>query len=391
VNAKARPGRFDGEPAGEKPDERLLRTFLELVRIDSPSGQEADVAAYVIEQLRALGLRAYVDDSAYEADSTSGNVIAEMKGTCTGPTIVLCAHLDTVEPGRGIEPVVADGVVRSGGRTILGADDKAGVAAILETVRRIKDSASPHPCVRVLLTVGEERGLKGAKALKQKDASGDLCLVLDADGAPGGIVTSAPTHWTFSATFHGRASHAGVEPEKGLSAVAMASQAISAMRLGRLDDETTANIGQVNGGGATNVVPSSCYVTGECRSLDAAKVEAVRAEMDDAMRSAASDMGGSVTIAWTKEYDGFRFADDDPMLALVEGAAWELGLGVRKFRTGGGSDGNVLTEKGLPSLVLSSGMRNVHGTDEEVAVHDLESLVRLLLAVIARGAGGDTA
>ena len=373
------------QPAGaEDPDQRLLRIFLELVRIDSPSGCESEIASYVVEQLRSIGVRTYIDDSAYEADSDTGNVIGELKATAPGMTLVLCAHLDTVEPGRGVEPVVKDGIVSSSDKTILGADDKAGVAAIIEALRRLEETGAPHGCVRVLLTVGEERGLKGAKALKPKDAAGDLCLVLDADGRPGGIVTCAPTHYTFSATFHGRAAHAGVEPEKGISAVQMASRAIASMQLGRIDEDTTANIGQLSGGGATNVVASSCHITGECRSLDPVRVEAVRQDMDDAMRAAAAGLGGKVTIAWTKEYDGFQFSDSDPALLMVEEAVRALGLHVRKFRTGGGSDGNVLAAKGLPSLVLSSGMTNVHGTDETLAVHDLHSLVSLLLAVIAR-------
>lgn len=379
-----------GEPAKKRaprkvdPDERLLTTFLELVRIDSPSGEEADVAHYLTHALRDIGMKVKVDDAAYEADSNTGNVIAEMPGTCKGRTVVFSAHMDTVEPGRGIDPVVEAGVIRSAGNTILGADDKGGVAAIVEALRRLAESGKPHPCVRALFTVGEERGLQGAKALKPKDAAGDLCLVLDADGGPGGIVTQAPTHYVFSATFHGHSSHAGVEPEKGRSAIQMAAHAISSMRLGRLDHETTANIGRVAGGTATNVIASSCHVTGECRSLDAAKVEAVRQQMDAALKSAASSFGGTVTVLWTKEYDGFRFAEDHPLVKLVEDAARDVGLNPHTFATGGGSDGNVLSAKGLPSLVLSSGMTNVHGTSETMTVRDLQSMTRLLLAVVER-------
>lgn len=365
---------------------RVLDTFLELVRIDSPSGEEGAIAAHVIQRLRAMGLRAWADETARESDSESGNVIAELRGTVPGRTLVLCGHLDTVEPGRGVVPVVSDGVVRSQGRTILGADDKAGVAAILEAIEILQETQRSHADVRVLLTVGEERGLQGAKALQVEDATGDVCLVLDADGEPGGIVTAAPTHYTFSATFTGRAAHAGVEPEKGASAIAMAGHAIDAMELGRLDEDTTANIGLVHGGGATNVVASECRITGECRSLDPVRVETVRERMDADMRSAAEALGGSVTIAWTKEYDGFRFADDDPMLVMVEDAIRDAGLEPRRFRTGGGSDGNVLTSKGLPSFVLSSGMRDVHGTDEWVAVADLDTMVRMLLSAIDRAA-----
>jgi tripeptide aminopeptidase len=347
-------------------DARLLETFFALVRIDSPAGSEAELAAHLEQRLTRLGCSVRFDDAESRTDSECGNLIAELAGTVAGRTIVLSAHMDTVMPGRGVVPVVEDGVVHSAGETILGADDKAGIAAILECVERVVEG---------------EVGLQGAKALDPADLEGDVCLVLDADGAPGAIVVAAPTHYTFKATFTGQAAHAGVEPEKGRSAVVMASHAVTAMRIGRLDAETTSNIGTIQGGVATNVVAASCVLTGECRSLDPAKAEAVRAEMDAALCSAASISGGAV---WTKEYDGFRFAEDDPLLVLVEGACRDAGLEPRRFDTGGGSDGNVFTAKGLPSLVLASGMRNVHGTSESISVADLGAMVRLLLAVIRR-------
>jgi tripeptide aminopeptidase len=298
--------------------------------------------------------------------------------------VVLSSHMDTVEPGRGIVPVVDGGTVTSRGETILGADAKAGLAAIIECVRLLGERGVPHPTVRVLVTVGEEMGLQGAKALSVVDCEGDMCLVLDADGAPGGIVIAAPTHFTFKASFAGRSAHAGVEPEKGASAVEAACRAVAAMRLGRLDDETTANIGAIKGGGATNVVAASCDLTGECRSLDAASAEAARTEMDAVLRAAADQVGAAVTVSWTKEYEGFRFADDHPLVVTVEAACEVAGVVPFRFRTGGGSDANVLSSKGLPSLVLSSGMRDVHSTKESIVVADLEALVRILLAVIEK-------
>jgi tripeptide aminopeptidase len=377
-----------GAADAEARDARLLATFLDLVRIDSPAGSEAAFAEHLASRLAALGCTVHMDDAESRTDSPCGNLIAELPGTVSGLRLVLSAHMDTVMPGRGIVPVVEDGVVRSQGETILGADDKAGIAAILECLQRIAEDALPHPALRVILTVGEEVGLMGAKALDPSDIVGDLCLVLDADGTPGGIVTSAPTHYTFKATFTGHAAHAGVEPEKGRSAVVMACRAVSSMRIGRLDAETTANIGTIQGGVATNVVAASCSLTGECRSRDPEKAEAAREEMEAAMQSAASVGGGAVTTLWTKEYDGFGFAEDDPLLALVEAACRDAGLAPRLFATGGGSDGNVLTAKGLPSLVLSTGMTSVHGTSESIRVDDLSALARLLLAVVARSAAG---
>jgi tripeptide aminopeptidase len=363
---------------------RVLETFLEAVGIDSPSGEEAEFARWCERRLQAVGCSVRFDDSASRSGSDSGNLIAELPGTADGATVVLSAHLDTVMPGRGIRPVVEDGVVRSSGDTILAADDKAGVAALLEALARVAETGMVTAPVRVLLTTGEEMGLQGAKAISPADCRGDLCLVLDAHGAVGGIVGASPTQYTFRAEFTGVPAHAGVEPEKGLSAIVMAANAISRMRLGRIDDATTANVGEIGGGTATNVVAASCVMRGECRSLDPQAAEAVRREMDEAMRGAASASGGSVRTEWTKEYEGFRFAPDDPRVALVADACGDAGLSPQVFSTGGGSDANVLSAKGLPSIVLSCGMTDVHSTAESIAVTDLESLAGLLIAVLAR-------
>lgn len=365
---------------------RLLDTFLEAVRIDSPSGEEAEFAAWCAARLRALGCEVRFDSSAAVTGSDTGNLIAELAGNAAGTTLVFSAHLDTVEPGRGIRPVVEDGVVRSQGDTILASDDKAGVAVILETLQVICEGGRPHAPVRVLFTTREEMGLLGAKALSPADCEGDLALVLDAHGGVGGIVTAAPTHHTFRAVFHGLAAHAGVEPEKGRSALRMAAVAVSRMPLGRLDAETTANVGEMRGGRATNVVADECLVTGECRSLDPARAEEVRIEMDRVMREAAAEMGGSVDPVWTKEYDGFRFDESDPVLALVEAAVRDAGFEPSRYPTGGGSDGNVLSGKGLKTLVMACGMSEVHGTSEHIAVADMAGLTRVLLALVERAA-----
>jgi len=363
---------------------RVLDTFLEAVRIDSPSGEEAAFARWCADRLREAGCSVRFDGTGPLSGSDSGNLIAEFPGDAEGVVVVLCAHLDTVMPGRGIRPVVADGIVRSSGDTILASDDKAGVAAIIETIRRVGESGAITAPVRVLLTTGEEIGLQGAKSISPDDCAGDVCLVLDAHGAVGGIVGAAPTQYTFRAEFAGVPAHAGVEPEKGRSAVVMAAKAICAMRLGRLDAVTTANVGEIHGGTATNVVSASCVIRGECRSLDRQAADSVRLEMDAAMRAAAFEGGGTVAVDWNLEYEGFRFPSDDPSVELVAGAVRSIGLTPSVFDTGGGSDANVLTAKGLPSIVLACGMTDVHGTGESIAVADLVSLVDLLVAVLTR-------
>ncbi len=366
--------------------ERLLAAFLDLVRIDSPSGREAALARHCIGELTALGFTARTDATAALTGSDTGNVIADLPGAAPGaPTILLSAHLDCVQPCEGVVPEVRDGSVFSRGETVLGADDKAGIAAIVEGVRRVIEDGAPRGNLRVVLTVGEEVGLKGAKVLDPAVAGDvDLCLVLDADGDPGGIVVGAPTHDTFVATFHGLAAHAGVAPEQGRSALVMAARAIAAMPSGRLDDRTTANVGSIEGGSATNVVPARVTLTGECRSLDPARVDEVSSAMEQAMREAARAGGGTVDVRWTREYHAFSTDPEGPELALVSAACADVGLEPRLRTSGGGSDGNVFAAAGAPTLVLSCGMRALHSTDEHISVVDLESLAALVRAVIVR-------
>jgi tripeptide aminopeptidase len=369
--------------------ERVLATFLDLVRIDSPTGSEGGVAAYCAEKLRHLGFSVRFDDSAAETGSDTGNLIAELGGSHAGaPVLALSGHMDCVEPCRGVKPRIVDGIIVSAGDTVLGGDDKAGLAAALECFERIIESGEPRPALKALFTVQEEVGLHGAKALDAHDAACDLCLVLDAEGAPGAIVTGAPTHYTFAATFLGKASHAGVAPEQGVSAIAMAADAISKMRLGRLDEATTANVGSVKGGAATNVITAKVDITGECRSLDCDTVEAVKAEMEAAMCGAAKAAGGSVETIWKREYDGFLYPEDDSLVQLVSAAVADTGRAASTYHTGGGSDANVLAGKGVPVLALACGMQGVHGTHEQLAVADLDATAEICVAVARRMVAG---
>ena len=365
--------------------ERLLATFLDLVRIDSPSGREAAMAARCSELLEGIGFSVRTDASAALTGSNTGNLIADLPGTRSGaPTLLFSAHLDCVQPCEGVEPILEDGMVVSAGDTVLGADDKAGIAAIVEGVLRSVESGSPRGDIRVVLTVAEEMGLRGAKALDHAEIGADLCLVLDADGDPGGIVIGAPAHDTFVATFHGLGAHAGVAPEQGRSALLMAARAVAAMPSGRLDDRTTANVGTIEGGTATNVVPARVSITGECRSLDSARVDEVASQMESVMRDAASSGGGRVDVQWTREYESFGMAADAPELDIVREACADTGLEPRSLTTGGGSDGNIFAAAGIPTLVLSCGMQGLHSVDERIAVADLEALTSLVTAIIAR-------
>ena len=338
------------------------------------------------DELRRLGFEVSFDDSAERVGSDTGNLVAHLPGTRTGH-MVFSAHMDTVQPCAGIEPVVVDGVVRSAGDTILSADDKAGVAAIFEGVRSAVESGSPRPDVTVLLTTCEEQHLRGSRALADGLLpAGAPCYVLDADGAPGTIITGAPCHWSLNATFSGRAAHAGVCPEEGVSAIAMAAAAVSSMPLGRLDEATTANVGFIEGGGATNVVPDTCALAGECRSLYAERAEAQKEAMTEALEAAAARFGGAVSIEWTKSYDAVLFDEEDELVQAIVRASRAAGLEPRFHRSGGGSDANVLAARGVRPVTLGVGMAAFHSVDEHIAVDDLEGAARLVEALIAEGA-----
>ena len=368
-------------------DERLLSTFLDLVRIDSPTTFEAACAAFLARRLEQLGFSVRFDDSAPQTGSNTGNLIAELAGTGPG-VLAFSAHMDCVEPCRGVEPIVAGDTVSSTGETVLGADDKAGLATAIEACTRLVESGEPYPTLKVLFTVQEEVGLVGAKHLSAEDAACDLCLVLDAEGAPGAIVIAAPTHYTFAASFIGRASHAGVAPERGVSAVLMAADAVQGMRLGRLDEATTANVGTIRGGTATNVIPALVEMTGECRSIDRPTVEALRVEMEDVMRAAAEAAGGSVDVTWKLEYEGFRYAENDALVATVSAGVRDAGFEPSTYATGGGSDANVLAGMGVPVLALACGMSGVHSTREQLAISDLQAITAICVAVGRRLATG---
>lgn len=367
---------------------RVVETFLDLVRIDSPSYEEAACARFCEEELVKAGCTVRFDDSAETTGSNIGNLIAELPGT-SDAVLVLSAHMDTVEPGRGIEPVIFEDVIVSATDTVLGADDKAGIAAAIECVRRLAESDEARPNVRCVFTVQEEIGLRGAKALVEDDVRGDICLVLDADGEPGGIVIGAPTHYTFTAEFLGRAAHAGVAPEKGISAIVMAADAITSIPIGRLDEQTTANIGSISGGSATNVIAAAVTLTGECRSRDRERVELVRSQMDTAMREAAAKHGGSVEITWNLEYEGFALSEDDTVVRAVSAGVADAGLAPSVFATGGGSDANIIAALGVPTVALACGMQGVHSTSEQIKVSSLEALTDICVAVARRLAEGE--
>jgi tripeptide aminopeptidase len=362
-------------------EQRLLETFFELVRIDSESKHEKQVAHYCKAALEGAGCSVTIDDSAPHTGSDTGNLIAELKGDLPGK-LYFSAHIDTVTPGRGIEPSVdEDGIIRPKGATILGGDDKAGVAAILELIKTLAEEKKPHPTIGVLFTTCEELNLLGALALDSVDFNGEPCFVLDANGAPGKVIIAAPYHTQFTASFFGRAAHAGVEPQKGVSAIEMAARAISAMKLGRLSERSTANVGTIHGGNADNIVPDSCSLTGEFRAFSQAELDEVQAQLQQAIDSAVINTEGSVEVEWHPQFPGYEIAKDDPVVQTVLAVAQKLKLDATTEYSGGCSDANIFAHRGSHAIVLGTGMTNVHSLDEQLSVRDLTDLARLCIEI----------
>jgi len=365
--------------------DELRDLFVRLAGIRSPSREERDLADVVTRFLRDVGLEVKEDDSAAVTGCACGNLIVRLPGRGEGTPLALCAHLDTVPLDRAPTVVVDDGVVRSDGQTILGADDKAAVAALLMVVRDLAREA-PAADLEVVFTAGEEIGLQGAKALAPDALSAAALFVLDSEGAPGTVITNAPTLKAVNAEFRGIAAHAGIEPESGRSAVLAAARAVTGMQLGRLDHETTANVGIIQGGSAVNVVPGHCLVRGEVRSRDEAKLAAQLEQVLEAVALAAAETGVDVDVDVHEDYRGYRHAPDALPLRIAAAAMAEMGLEERLIGGGGGSDSNVFNARGLPAVTLGVGFEHVHSPREQITLAYLEQMYHLAHALV-RAAG----
>lgn len=358
--------------------DRLVDTFLDLVHIDSPSGHEEEIGKHLAARLQSLGLEVEID--------ASGNLIGRLADG-TGDGLLLSAHMDTVGSDTGMTPVIRDGVIHSDGTTILGADDKSGLAAILETLAVLQEKALPHPPLEVVISVGEEQGLYGARHLDTGKLTSKYGLVMDAGGPTGHIVVSAPSQDSMIFTVRGVSAHAGSEPEKGINAIRVAAEAIAAIPLGRIDAETTSNVGIIEGGSARNIVPDRVRVVGEARSRDSEKLQQVTEAMVGAFEMAAARHGTSVDVEVTRAYHTYRVPASSPILQTVTAVARDLGHEVMYRESGGGTDGNIFNAAGIPTIVLSTGMAEVHTTNEHIAIADLVAGTELLLASVQRLAG----
>ena len=351
--------------------DRIVQAFLELVAIDSPSGAEDEIAAELERRLRALGLDASQD--------AHGNVLGSLPGE--GESLLLSAHMDTVEPGRGIKPQWdGDDILRSDGTTILGADNKGGCAIILEVIQSLLEDGGSHRGIEVAISRGEEVGLVGAINMDYSRLTARVALVIDSGGPPTSIQGQAPFHYTYDIEVHGRAAHAGVEPEKGVPAIAIAAEIVTGLPQGRLDSETTGNVGRIAGGLVRNAVPDYTLVQGELRSMVEEKAETLLARVKrriDEARDAhpdariESEFGG---------YEGYTLEDSDPAVKLLYPVLTSMGFTPDPHPVGGGTDGNIFRQHGIASVVIGRGGYNQHTKDEYLVISEMLDCARVVEA-----------
>ena len=376
--------------ASEAERRQLNELFAELCAIPSPFGHERAMADRVTAELRSMGLTVLEDDCGPEVDASAGNLLARIPGR-SERSVLLCAHLDTVPHGDApIDPVVVDDGWENRHEAILGADNKAAVAVMLQAAKRASVEGAPVG-IELLFTVSEENALAGAKAFDLSLLRSEFGYVYDHATPIGEIITASPTYYRLEAEFHGRAAHAGIRPEDGRSAILAASKAITAMPLGRLDDQTTSNVGGIEGGAAgTNIVPERCRLLAEARSLDDTRAEAVISEMVDRCYDAANEPICECDLDITVErlFQGYRHDAHAPQIVAAEAALRACGYTPRHVSTGGGSDANAFEAAGFPCTNLANGTERNHETTERVSVAALESMLDVTYALLDElGAG----
>lgn len=365
--------------------ERLVSSFMEMVKISSPSGKEEKFADYLRERLSAMGLEVVVDrEAAAAAGVKTGNLLARLPATKPGiPGLFFAAHMDTVTPGEGIKPMLKDGVICSAGDTILGADDKSGIAALLEALQDLGEEKIPHGELELLFTFGEEVGLLGSRYLTEGLVHARQGFVLDSGGAPGTLINQGPAQDNVEAVICGKAAHAGVNPEDGTCAIQVAARAIDRMKLLRIDRDTTANIGLITGGTATNIVCDKVELKGEARSLVMEKLEKQSAHMRSALEEACAEFDARLELKITRMYPSFKVEETAPVVLLAKAAAAKAGLDLHIVSSGGGSDANYFNARGLTAVNLGTGMTRVHTTQEFIKPEDLVKTAAFVSALMS--------
>lgn len=362
---------------------RVIETFMQLVKIDSETGNERAICDELKNRLTELGLDVVEDNSAGHTGHGAGNLVANIRGSHReSPPVFFTAHMDTVSPGQSIQPSVVDGKIVSDGTTILGSDDKAGIAAMLEAIYVLREQhATPGPA-QFVITSGEESSLAGSRAFQGDLLKAEYGFALDSNGPVGDIIVAAPTQARLNAVITGKSAHAGVNPEDGVSAIQVASQAITRMSLGRIDRDTTANIGRFAGGHATNVVCDRVEVSAEARSLQKDKMEKQVNRMVLAFETAAQENATTVDVETEVMYPSYRFTEQDAVVRHAMKAMEAIGRKSRLLTSGGGSDANIFSGMGVPTINLGIGYEQIHTTKESIPVRELIKTAELVLALI---------
>lgn len=355
---------------------RLISTFIDLAKIPSPSWDEKGIIEYICKKAHALGVECTLHPC-----NNSYNVLIRIGGDDSYIPVLFSCHMDTVTPCENIQPLVKDNKIVSDGRTILGADDKSAIAAFLETIEILKEKNIPHGHIEFLFSCAEEVGLFGAKGFDLKQVKAQHAFVFDSDGPVGKIIVAAPYHISMKITVKGKAAHAGMEPEKGISAIRVISEIISTIPHGRLDKETTANVGIVKGGRATNIVAEEAECTLETRSRQKAKVLSVKKEIESIARTIAKKHKAKIKIESTMDYEGYTIKDNDTTVLIASRALKSIGIKPVMAVSGGGSDTNIFNAHSIKAINLSSGMRQVHTTKEYIMIPDLINVASLVLSI----------
>lgn len=361
---------------------RLIQTFKELVQIDSESYAEGPFQEELMKRFRTLGLTIIEDATKEQTGLGANNFIARLDGDPSIEPVFFSSHMDTVSPGQGIRPQEQDGRIESDQTTILGADDKAGIAIMLELIHRLQEQQIPHGSIEFILTAGEEVGLLGAKAVDMSTLQATYGYVLDNGGPVGGIITTSPSMYRLDIQVKGRAAHAGLEPEKGISAIEVVAQAISQMKLGRIDHETTANIGQIKGGTAMNVVMEHLELVAEVRSFDHQKCLHQVKAMETILNEEVTRFGATLDFKAVPLITGYHFEDSHPLLAHAKHCLETIGRPARFERSGGGTDANVFNERGKVVVNVSIGYEEIHTVAEYIPITEFEQAVVFAIELV---------
>ena len=362
--------------------ERLLDTFLRYVQIDSESGHEKAMGETLVTDVKALGLSPITDKAGETFGSDGFNVFFRFPGTLPGDPFVLSAHMDTVVPGKGIQPYIEDGIIQSGPDTILGGDDKSGICGILEAITTILEKSLPHRTAEVVFSIGEEGGMRGAKAFDMTQLESRRAFVLDSSGDVGKIIVGAPGQIKIFADVVGRRAHAGLTPEQGISAIQVAAKGIAKMNLLRIDEETTCNIGTIKAEYATNIVPDRVSLIAEVRSRNLDKLNAQAAHIKDCLQAACDEAGAKLEIELRTNYVSYKVAEDSDTVKMVLDATERIGVKGFTALGGGGSDANIFNRSGIEAVVLGTGMTKVHTTEEILKVSNLNNIAELAFQLL---------